>query len=1358
MTKKYPSQIVADEFAASLANRTSPLLSARELKTPVNGITGKNLTAINRLILGGRQSDPRWFTENQARTLDYHLKPEAEGRQVVFWEQYQRLKVLDPQSGQPVLDENGQRKYSYKKHERPVMKLYTVYHASQLELENGQTIPAYQPPETKADPVSQIENIVQATGAAVVHDQKGRSFYRAKDDSIHMPPMSDYQTPEGYCSDLIRELARWTRHEDRLNRPCGPFGTEAYAKEELKINLAALAIAQSLGLPYQPGQSSRYVKDWQILVKKYPYLLAQSANEAEAIKDFVLDFGLSQEATVEQETALSAGPELDMGTVISASAQMLTTAYTTAQARSAMEDIRAATEAIIKGPEFKAPGNGFEPKVIRAFDVWADEALNLDGGSNEKFEELCFKIVVLGHLQALRTGNQELRETCHRAIRDYIAAFPEKGLNLDQLTGREAPADMLWGHDVFTDIIYFKNESGNWRVADPLEISGEIIAQAVPMAVINREEVISMAGGSLMKNRRANQINSPGARLIARLADLSAQAKTLEEMKSAAQTTYEVINDIRRNSGLGESFTRHESDYAAQMADLAEFAVLQSRAINEKSLRRVNVSLVAVASAWAKSVGSPEHVSRYEAAMDDSFSAPHFDDLNADNLRGRNVNFAFLRDHPARDRYFERLQKMDWCDYGSVQGRAGDWLCRENPESPWRRPTDDEGRIMKTFKDRFQRQTGRELAIPWAMLPNSLAGGQLLTLDGQANGLVDSYDLRRIKGLSVSDNDLSTLKGLIRESVYRTLEATDKPDLLRNNLASIHFITRDDNISRLSMNHEHPEISEAVAKKFHSVSGTVAALKSDLLDADLPHLQIPVAMAGLGYAELIKDYQLRDSCRDFIRAYGQTFDLESEYAPALAPVTPESFAAAKNESGKVFGLDYLANELVCLENGRWRDITFEEMNELEARQEGPGAIVPLPVLGGHDNLCLTFNGEILTADQVVERANQPSVEIQEKAETVSPNRKETEPSRPVRRGRPEINPLTPEQELALVCERAGLLLGGPPVMDGQKHRAPVVGGKKGALDGEYCAHADGRPNGWVKNYKTDEYQKWIYTGHELSPEQKAEIRRSNSAVRDAREKESQTRRAEGRRLARIQWDRSNEPPQDHPYLAAKGIEAFGVCQAWESGDLIVPGYDILARSETGLKHLDNIQIIQTITPEGEKRFSKDCVLKGAMYIIDPKNALTRDFSRVAPESTWAPLRPESDFREILVAEGFATAATLHMATGQPVAVSFTAANLEPAAKNLKKVFPNIDLSICADNDHRQKKNVGLEKAELAAKAVGGRVVIPEFTEAEKARGLTDFNDLAKSRGLEAVTKIIAAELGRDRSSAQSPSQNTGMSR
>ncbi len=47
---------------------------------------------------------------------------------------------------------------------------------------------------------------------------------------------------------------------------------------------------------------------------------------------------------------------------------------------------------------------------------------------------------------------------------------------------------------------------------------------------------------------------------------------------------------------------------------------------------------------------------------------------------------------------------------------------------------------------------------------------------------------------------------------------------------------------------------------------------------------------------------------------------------------------------------------------------------------------------------------------------------------------------------------------------------------------------------------------------------------------------------------------------------------------------------------------------------------------------------------------------------------------------------------------------------------------CADNDHARRVNKGIVSATKAAELTGGSVIFPAFTDAEKAQGLTDFND------------------------------------
>jgi hypothetical protein len=92
-----------------------------------------------------------------------------------------------------------------------------------------------------------------------------------------------------------------------------------------------------------------------------------------------------------------------------------------------------------------------------------------------------------------------------------------------------------------------------------------------------------------------------------------------------------------------------------------------------------------------------------------------------------------------------------------------------------------------------------------------------------------------------------------------------------------------------------------------------------------------------------------------------------------------------------------------------------------------------------------------------------------------------------------------------------------------------------------------------------------------------------------------------------------------------------------------------------------------------------------------------------------------DARTLYLAEGFATAATIHEATGQPVAVAYSASNLVPVCGHALAF--GLPVVIVADND---KGGVGLRYAEQAAAKYGARYVVPPET--------GDANDFALSGG------------------------------
>ena len=152
---------------------------------------------------------------------------------------------------------------------------------------------------------------------------------------------------------------------------------------------------------------------------------------------------------------------------------------------------------------------------------------------------------------------------------------------------------------------------------------------------------------------------------------------------------------------------------------------------------------------------------------------------------------------------------------------------------------------------------------------------------------------------------------------------------------------------------------------------------------------------------------------------------------------------------------------------------------------------------------------------------------------------------------------------------------------------------------------------------------------------------------------------------------------------------------------------------------------------------------------------------------------------ILQAEGFATAASLHEASGHAVAVAFDAGNMPKVAKILRKQYRRAALLCCADDDWLQKcaeckglapvseelcphcgkphrkGNAGVSRAAEAAMLADGAWVKPVFAAARPVdrKGPTDFNDLAGLEGLQVVRAQIESKFTEMGVSAPAPASS-----
>ena len=101
-----------------------------------------------------------------------------------------------------------------------------------------------------------------------------------------------------------------------------------------------------------------------------------------------------------------------------------------------------------------------------------------------------------------------------------------------------------------------------------------------------------------------------------------------------------------------------------------------------------------------------------------------------------------------------------------------------------------------------------------------------------------------------------------------------------------------------------------------------------------------------------------------------------------------------------------------------------------------------------------------------------------------------------------------------------------------------------------------------------------------------------------------------------------------------------------------------------------------------------------------------------------------------------TTRSRHEATDQPVAVAFNAGNLEPLARAVRDRWRSTPIIVCADDDHHTAGNPGLTRARAAARAVAGRLAVPDFGDA-RPPDATDFNDLYRLSGVSAVLTSLA---------------------
>ena len=269
--------------------------------------------------------------------------------------------------------------------------------------------------------------------------------------------------------------------------------------------------------------------------------------------------------------------------------------------------------------------------------------------------------------------------------------------------------------------------------------------------------------------------------------------------------------------------------------------------------------------------------------------------------------------------------------------------------------------------------------------------------------------------------------------------------------------------------------------------------------------------------------------------------------------------------------------------------------------------------------------------------------------------------------------------------------------DGKLHRF-ASNGKARDKAGWYVFHDDERPAGRFGCNRGGIDATWSSREHkEFTPEEKAAWKKKMQDAAAQRDAERQRDADYARSEAADMWARAK--PGDHPYLARKSI----TCRNARVLDdmLLVPVYQSAA----------DLAGLQRIYPDGDKRFLKGTAISGGYTSIGKPGQV------------------------VVIAEGYATSASIHAATGHLVVVAFNAGNLKAVAIKTRAKFPQATFILAADDDSWTDGNPGITAATEAALAIDGLLAVPRWY-GDRPEKHTDFNDLHQDEGLNAVAECI----------------------
>ncbi|MEZ2338428.1 ArdC family protein [Mucilaginibacter sp. RCC_168] len=278
---------------------------------PINPTTGKGYSAMNALALGmQRRDDPRWMSADAARYAGNWVKEGEKGTLIEF-SKTSDIQAIRTAEGKTIKDDNGVTQTKTVEFEKPQQGKAFLFNAEQMkDIMPLQEFLAKQEEGQALSPVERADKLIEDSKAVIIHGGQ-EAYYDKQRDAIFMPEKETFENETKYYQAAIHQLAHWSGHESRLNRTMeGKFGSQDYAREEMRAAIAGILIGGELKIGHNFGQQAAYMSNFAKILKDEPFEVAKASRDAQKIANLLLGVDQKREQKQSAEVGFKKGDEI----------------------------------------------------------------------------------------------------------------------------------------------------------------------------------------------------------------------------------------------------------------------------------------------------------------------------------------------------------------------------------------------------------------------------------------------------------------------------------------------------------------------------------------------------------------------------------------------------------------------------------------------------------------------------------------------------------------------------------------------------------------------------------------------------------------------------------------------------------------------------------------------------------------------------------------------------------------------------------------------------------------------------------------------------------------------------------------